>query len=448
MQENQLIKSFYLLAGVIGVLLMLSLIPEFESGDIRFRNIDLLADVHPDTAAVAIIDTVKSAPKPAEPVNPCPPGITCIDDFSAEENALSKFFRALNESSRRPVRIAFFGDSFIEGDILCAAFRDTLQQVYGGTGVGFVPITSQVISFRTTIKHAFSGWKTYWAVGDKSPFAPLGLSGYCFVPEAANEVEYKPGTYRYSKFHEMRLFYVSHSPDTLVYTENDSILVRKPLTVSDTLQRTTLPCEGAQSIKLHFQPPDSLKVYGVSFEHGPGVYVDNFAMRGNSGMGLLQVGSTEISQFNAFQNYRLIILQYGLNVVSETDTTDYRWYGDKMVKVVQRLRQHFPESSILMIGVSDRSYNKNGKFITMPNILKMRSAQREAARRCKIAYWDLFDAMGGENSMPKFVTAVPPLAGKDYTHVTAAGGRKLAKKLADAILYQRRKNVSQKKILH
>jgi hypothetical protein len=45
--------------------------------------------------------------------------------------------------------------------------------------------------------------------------------------------------------------------------------------------------------------------------------------------------------------------------------------------------------------------------------------------------------MGGENSMVKFTTATPPLAAKDYTHLTFLGGKKLAKQLADAILYER-----------
>jgi len=211
------------------------------------------------------------------------------------------------------------------------------------------------------------------------------------------------------------------------------------------MQQTVVSCEGAQAIKLHFEPIDSLKLYGVSFENKTGMYVDNFAMRGNSGMGLLQTAIRELNEFNYFQNYRLILLQYGLNVVGESDTAGYDRYADKMVKVVNRLKENFPQSSIMLLGISDRSYNQNGKFVTMPNILLMRHAQREIARRSKIAFWDVFAAMGGANSMVKFVAADPPLAAKDYTHLTYWGGRKLAKKLADALLYERVKNDKPKK---
>jgi lysophospholipase L1-like esterase len=162
-------------------------------------------------------------------------------------------------------------------------------------------------------------------------------------------------------------------------------------------------------------------------------------------MGLFQVEPRDLHQFNRFQNYKLIILQYGLNVVTEDDTTGYDWYSEKMVRVINRLKEVFPESSILLTSVSDRAYNENGKFVTIPNILVMREAQRAAAQKTKIAFWDLFSAMGGENSIVKYAEAKPPLAGKDYTHLNFSGGRKLSKKLADALLYERSKLNAPKK---
>jgi lysophospholipase L1-like esterase len=240
----------------------------------------------------------------------------------------------------------------------------------------------------------------------------------------------------------MRLFYTSPYPDSVSITIQDTLTMHAPLQVSDSLSQTRIFCDGAKSVALHFNPIDSLKIYGVSFESGPGVYVDNFAMRGNSGLGLFQVEKKQVERFNRFQNYNLIILQYGLNVVTEDDSTGYHWYTEKMIRVVSRLRQMLPRCSFLMIGISDRSFLKNGKFVTMPNILLMRDAQREVAQRSKIAFWDLFEAMGGENSMPKYVNATPALASKDYTHLNYRGGHKLAKKLTDAILFDREKHVS------
>lgn len=52
------------------------------------------------------------------------------------------FYEALDEVKERPVHIAYFGDSFIEADILTGDLRDMLQERYGGCGVGFVDATS------------------------------------------------------------------------------------------------------------------------------------------------------------------------------------------------------------------------------------------------------------------------------------------------------------------
>jgi hypothetical protein len=69
----------------------------------------------------------------------------------------------------------------------------------------------------------------------------------------------------------------------------------------------------------------------------------------------------------------------------------------------------------------------------------MRDAQRLIAERTGIAFWDLYEAMGGENSMVKLAEAKPPLAAKDYTHLTFKGGRKLAKLMVGSLLHEREK---------
>jgi hypothetical protein len=51
----------------------------------------------------------------------------------------------------------------------------------------------------------------------------------------------------------------------------------------------------------------------------------------------------------------------------------------------------------------------------------------------------MYEAMGGENSIVKYVDSKPALAAKDYTHLTYWGGKKLAVKLANAILHERNK---------
>lgn len=453
MQANQLQKSLLILLMVIAALLVCSLIPAFTIGPVDIKKVDMLADIKTDLpqlitkiiptdsiAADSVKDSTpqtKAKPKPVPELYPCPDG-NCLQDFNPDKATLKKFFRALSQVKRRQVRIAFYGDSFIEGDVLCGNFRDTLQRIYGGQGVGFVPIASEVAQYCTTILHTYSNWETYSLVSKQSIHAPLGISGHAFIPLPENEAEFKPPRRPANrKFDRMSLFYKSATEVPFQYVVNDTLVLHASLPPSDSIGRVILKSPPAASVKLSFTEPDSVVAYGLSFDDETGVYVDNFAMRGNSGIGLYGLDTTCLKQFNHYLNYKLIFLQYGLNVVTETDSTDYTWYETRMIKVVNRLKKVFPGAAIVLVGISDRAGNQNGKITTLPAIARMRKAQRNIAQRTQIAYWDLYQAMGGENSIVTFAEAKPPLAAKDFTHLTFLGGRRLAKKLADALLFER-----------
>ena len=89
---------------------------------------------------------------------------TNIYDFGTDGvSSLSHFFQALNNAKKRKqkVRIAYFGDSMIEGDLISQDLRTSMQDVFGGNGVGFVPVTSIVAGFRKSITHSFGNWTTF-----------------------------------------------------------------------------------------------------------------------------------------------------------------------------------------------------------------------------------------------------------------------------------------------
>lgn len=461
--NNKLHYALGLCLLVIGFLLLLSFIPQFSIGSWTFRKVDPIAAIRydrPDTLFASLdslrpdsvkqkIDSVIEVVKLR-----CPDGLTCLEDYSADSSAMKFFIEALEnlDKNNRPVRIAFYGDSFVEGDVFCGSFRDTLQTIFGGEGVGYVPITSEVAGFRTTIKHKFDNWNSYSLVKKDSTFqGELGPSGYLFVPEEHNWVEYKPSRKKL-EFRNVKLYYTNTGDATLTYTINDSITNSTHLKNSNKVQEWSHRGKDIKSIRFEFQQVDSatkLNVFGAGFEAEKGVYVDNFSLRGNSGISLLRVPDAMFTEFNQHRDYKLIILQYGLNVVLE-DSLNYTWYAVRMIKVVNKLKRLFPKASILLMSVSDRSSNTSGEFKTMKAIPLMRDAQRLVAERTGIAFWDLYTAMGGENSMVKLAESKPPMAAKDYTHLTFKGGRKLAGVFARTLLhektkYEQRRNGPQKK---
>jgi lysophospholipase L1-like esterase len=443
MNTNKLYEPFLLCVIIIALLLILSLVPRFNLQSLTFRPINLLSDI-----AVEQVDRVEAAFKDSLVAKQdsviqlvketCRPGITCIEDYSGDSTALYRFHKALSEvkKSRIPVRVAFYGDSFIEGDVFCGSFRDSLQSIFGGRGVGFVPITSGVAGFRRTIKHSFDNWRTSSLINRTDSTAEYGPAGYCFVPLAGNWVEYRPSGHRFLRdFNTVKLYYKNYQSAKVRFQVNDDTAKHvMTLKRSQHLQEWIYRGKRLKSIRFEFEPFDSLRLFGASFEDGGGIYVDNFSLRGNSGISLTGISNQMLSKFNQYRHYKLVILQFGLNMVVE-DSLNYKAYVRRMVKVINNLKKDFPQASFLLMSVSDRSSNSTGRFETMNAIPAMRNAQRMIAQQTHIAFWDLFQAMGGENSMVKFVTSKPALAAKDYTHLNFKGGKILAGSMAKSLLY-------------
>lgn len=453
MNRNQLHQVFIVCLVLIGSLLFLYTLPEFTIGAFQFKRIDIFSGVRDnpsDSIFQAIQDSIEvkqdSVVKLVE--ERCKPGITCIEDYSSDSTALKKFFVALakTQETGKRIRIAFYGDSFIEGDVFCGSFRDTLQSIFGGTGVGYVPITSTVTGFRNTIKHSFDNWLTSSLISRKDSTLEPGPAGYCFVPLEENWVEYRPSKQRFLReFNIIKLYYTNFKKASVHYTINkDTTHQEEDLKISGNLQEWVHRGNNIQSIKFQFYPYDSLRLYGACFEGKEGIYIDNFSLRGNSGISLKGINDKMLKSFSSYRDYKLVILQFGLNSVIE-DSLNYRNYTKRMSDVVNKFKKAFPQSSFLLLSVSDRSSNKTGRFQTMNAIPAMRNAQRAIAEKTKIAFWDMYEAMGGENSMIKFAQARPPLAAKDYTHLTFQGGKRIASALVKSLLYEQEKYAKRKK---
>ncbi len=360
-----------------------------------------------------------------------------IEDYTSGHIGLKRFFATLDKRKQmdRPVRIAFMGDSFIEGDIMVADFRSAMQKEFGGRGVGFIPVTSVTAQFRPTIDHKADGWKTWSMLTDQS--RRYVLPGTVFIPNKEKATILLKNTRRYPELPEVNSV-------TLLYESNQKTRMQLVLNgMGDTISRVLPPAQKiTQNISegiiteasYTFTDTEGFSALGVALEDLSGVVVDNFSLRGNSGMILERLDKERCKELTAVRPYDLIILQYGLNVVSE-DMLDYSWYRQRMIQVIQHIKECFPESDILLLSVTDRSHQVDGQFETMPEVLAMLQAQRQIARRAAIPFWNMFGAMGGENSMVRYVEN--NWASKDYTHFSFRGGKELANALMKTLLLEK-----------
>jgi hypothetical protein len=363
---------------------------------------------------------------------------TNIEDFSPGGTGLRRFFAALNSVDRlgRPVRIAFLGDSFIEGDILVADFRAEMQANFGGRGVGFIPVASNVAQYRPTIKQSADGWNTHSIIKDKS--RNYVLSGLLFEPASDNAsvrfrtVDAYPGLDEVSSIK----FIYSNNENTSLLLKSDSDTSYYELPpASESVTQFEIKGTFTQGT-IRFENATGLEAIGFAFEDNRGVIVDNFSLRGNSGVIMSELDGKRCRELQQIRPYDLIVLQYGLNVASDS-VREYGWYRNHMVAVVGHLRECFPGADVLLLGVSDCSRKSGGSYSTMPAVLALLRAQRQTARRTEVAFWSIFAAMGGQNSMVRYVNS--NWASKDYTHLSFRGGREVGQALFNAIITEKNK---------
>ncbi|MHC1737278.1 MAG: hypothetical protein AB9882_04645 [Ignavibacteriaceae bacterium] len=360
--------------------------------------------------------------------------------LSGNLSNLSYFVQAMKNAGSKKVRIAHFGDSAIEGDLVTATIRNNLQKEYKGAGVGFLSITSQDISFRMTTQHSFSSdWKSGSIMQGNPNKWKLGMNGSVSSPQSNSWVMYETTPFYKKTFSSVRVLYTDAKASSIKYTVNKGTEQTMTLVPGSGVKEINLNLSGdSKSIKFSFPTADQGKFFGVSLESGNGVYVDNFPLRGNSGVSIKDIPKDVLEGFNKILDYQLLILNFGLNMTT-SGTSDFSWYEREMVKVVELLKSAFPQTSIIIVGVGDRSTKSGTQFITDPGIPKLIKAQKNVANTTGVVFWDLFEAMGGQNSMPKWVNSNPPLAMKDYTHMTLQGAEKIAKLFTDALLLQVKK---------
>lgn len=440
--KNYISRTFLFTLLVVLALVALYFLPSLTIDGHQLRKVDLFSDIRQSEDIEADGDTIV-LPPPVKPVfvDTCKAGLTCIEDYSdSTHRGMTPFYVALERMNTlgRPVRIAVFGDSFIEADIFTGDLRDKLQTHYGGCGVGFVAITSMTNGYRPTVRHSFGGWGSHLAT-DSVYFdhSKQGISGGYFIPKPGAYVEMK-GQTKYARHLDTcevaTLYFASTGEVEVESSINKGTNEAHHFEGNGSLRMAQV--EGRiGSIRWTVAQADSALFYGVAMDGKNGISVDNFSMRGSSGLSLQSIPAGILRQFNKQRPYDLIILQYGLNVATQRGK-NYDKYKKGMLAALEHLKKSFPQAGFLLLSVGDRDYKtETGELRTMPGVKNLIRYQQTIAAEGNIAFWNMFEAMGGNESMVKLVHAKPSKANYDYTHINFRGGEYLAGLLYETLVY-------------
>lgn len=430
--NNGPVRTCLFLGLLLLSLLILRALPPMTVGDYEVKPVDILSDLQTEIESetpVAVAQHVAAIQnKQATKRDSCPEGMTCVEDYAdSTGHGMTPFYEALSRRAElgRPVRVAYFGDSFIEGDILTADLRAMLQKRFGGCGVGFVDIASPFIELRPTVHHKAEGWTDH-NVLEKSgcDHSRLGITGRYAISGVGATVNYR-GVKDYERldtFEVATLYLSSSSGGRVDVSVNGGSAT--PHYFSGTNRLETVRQEGHIG-SVGYVVDSGATCFGVALEGHSGITLDNFSLRGSSGLPLAQIPESHLTQLAAERPYDLIVLQFGLNV-ADKKRKNYDGYVSQMKKVIARFKEIFPHTSILVVSIGDREDKVNGQLQTMPGVKTLLSYQQVMAAESGVAFWNLYQAMGGEGAMVRMAEAQPAEAGKDYTHINRRGGKRVA----------------------
>lgn len=444
--KNQINHIGILIILVIGGLLLLKALPYLSVSGHPLRSVDILSDLRmQDDSSPAdsiLSDTVLQVPKvkPAF-VDTCRTGLVCIEDYSdSTMRGMAGFYKALDDLNENPrlVRVAYYGDSFIEGDILTSDLREMLQNKYGGHGIGYTPITTISSGFRMTVRQQATGWLRH-SIMDSTAFdrSLQDVSNHYFKAADGASIRFRGQdkvNSRLDTFYRASFFFVPDSSVIIKASVNGRGVFENKYEGKDLQTAVVDGRIGNVTFNVVESVPTSV-FYGVAMDDSVGIALDNFSMRGSSGLNIRSIPGKMMRRFYQYRPYDLVILQYGLNVATERGS-NYDNYIKGMKTAIQHIKEYYPGAGILIVSVADRDFKtKDGEIQTMPGIRNLVRYQQNLAAEEGVAFWNMFQAMGGNESMKALVDSKPSMANYDYTHINMRGGKYLARLLFEALEY-------------
>lgn len=449
MERGYLHSVVWIALVTLLMLLALNWLPNVTVGDWQMRRVDMLADLRTDSTGNAdeVLEVLAADAAAAAPgklarirVDSCRAGLTCINDMADdEERGMTPLYRALDgrETLGRPVRIAVLGDSYIEGDILTANLRQLLQERYGGCGVGYVPITSDSPGFRRSVRQKFNDAWTSHNANDRTGYDNrwATLMGHYYLADNGAMVSLsgvKTYLSRLDTCTQSTFYFMGHGSSRVTATINGTQTQSFSLEPMGHISAVTVQGKIGKVEWRVNHAGQGVAYLGASMDCDRGVVVDNFSLRAAGGQHLRNIEESVLRELDALRHYDLVIIMYGLNVAGK-QSSDYSVYRERMVQAIAHMKRNMPGTGFLVVSVGDREEKRGGGYHTMRGVVSIVNAQQRIAFDSKVAFWNLYTAMGGEGSVVRLVEQ--NMANLDYTHINFRGGGKLARLLFDAIAW-------------
>jgi hypothetical protein len=364
-------------------------------------------------------------------------------------NRIDYIKRLKNKLRQGVCQIVHYGDSQIEGDRITGYVRNRLQLAFNGGGPGFFPI--KVVYNQNSIDITTSGNWVRYAFFDRKQRRKVGHDMYGLFATYSRFTNYakdttglpvskatftiKPSAKSYARlqhYTKFGLHYGNAMGKVKIKVYENGNIIKTDSLISDgkyhnyKLNFATIPKE----LKIELEARVSPDFYGVTLDADTGVRMDNVAMRGEAGRIFTRMNYENYRQMSLDRQPDLFIFQYGGNTIPYMKTDQQlREYVEGLIFNMKWVKRANPNAMFMLLGPGDMTTSRNGQRLTYPFLPKLNDLMKEECMKNDVAYFSMYEAMGGENSMISWVKQ--GMAASDYVHFSPKGT-----KLISEVFYQ------------
>ncbi|NVK66821.1 MAG: hypothetical protein HWE22_19670 [Flavobacteriales bacterium] len=376
----------------------------------------------------------------------------------AGKQNLNSFFETMSNAAAEKKRISIlhYGDSQIEGDRMTGFIRERIQNQFGGNGPGLIPATNvyNTYAFDQTFSENFQRYtcfggerlknRKYGAMASASRFTPEyelkteNTLDSLDLKEQVGWIEVGPSARartRARSFNNVKMHYNSCIAPTMLRVYQGGEIIHEDSLIMDGGQHSVHLSFASTPgpLKFEFTGKISPNICAFSLEGDYGVQVSNIGMRGSSGTVWGSMNQNVLATMYREVNTKMVIMQFGGNSVpSFTDSTSVRNFANYFKGQINAVKRLNPGAMVIVIGPSDMSKYEEGLYNTYPLLPYCIDRMIAATKETGSAYWNLYAAMGGYNSMPAWVEK--GMAGSDYIHFSNAGSNYAAQLFYNALM--------------
>jgi lysophospholipase L1-like esterase len=351
--------------------------------------------------------------------------------FVDDTNSLDPFFAALWQLEQANpaqgkgggvVTILHYGDSPTTADLITGDVRAQLQRRFGDAGRGYTLIAKPWAWYgHRGVEISDHGWKMRTGVGLMRE-GIYGLGGAAF--------EGQPGAWSKFRLTESQqtavdVEYLAKPGGGAFAIEADGQQMVEQTTGAETQATASVHVELPPGTKIVSIRPTSgsVTLFGADFRRGSsGLLYDSLGLNGATVSVLGRVLQPVLWKQEVDRAQpALVIVNYGSNE-SSFGAFVHKQYAGELRLAIQRLRQAAPGAPILVMSPMDRGERSGlDEIKTMSTIPEIVGIQRQAAAETHCAFFDTYDAMGGDGTMSRWYVASPRLVTADFLHPTPQG---------------------------